>query len=81
MLVHRAANLQHLHPQDDKIRISPLFQYDQVLAFEVFLIELLPNCEHLSPPHKGGVIEHAIVIEGQIEIFADGTWHQLKKNA
>ena len=76
--VHRTASLQHLHPEDDKIRISPLFLYDQGLSFEVFLIELLPGCEHLSPPHKGGVIEHAIVIEGQIEILANGSWHQLK---
>lgn len=79
-LVHRSASLAHLHPQDNKIRVSPLFPFEQDLSFEVFLIELLPGCEHLSPPHDGNVVEHAIVIDGEMEIFADGAWHKLKKN-
>jgi transcriptional regulator with XRE-family HTH domain len=79
-LVHRSRSPDHLHPQDDKIRISPLFPFEQDLSFEVFLIELLPGCEHLSPSHDGNVVEHAIVIEGEIEVLVDGAWHKLKKN-
>lgn len=79
-LVRRSRSPEHLHPEDDKIRVSPLFPFEQDLSFEVFLIELLPGCEHLSPPHEGNVVEHAIVIEGEIEVLADGAWHKLKKN-
>ncbi len=79
-LMHRSASLQHLHPHDDKIRISPLFSYDQELALEIFLIELLPGCEHLSPAHEGDVVEHAVVIEGELEILVDDIWHKVKKN-
>jgi len=80
MLVHRRGSLQQMHPQDDKIRVMPLFAYDEALKFEVFIIELLPGCEHLSPPHQRGVIEHIIVASGDIEVCVGGMWHSLKQN-
>jgi XRE family transcriptional regulator, regulator of sulfur utilization len=39
---------------------------------------LCPGCKHLSPPHKHGVIEHVIVVDGGIEILVNGTWQYLK---
>ncbi|MBS0236666.1 MAG: helix-turn-helix transcriptional regulator [Proteobacteria bacterium] len=78
--VHRIGDLQQLHPNDDKIRITPLFSYDKQLSFEVFIIELLPGCEHLSPPHQGSVIEHVVVIEGEMEVLVEGSWRKLMKN-
>ncbi len=80
MPVHRMGELKQMHPLDDKIRVMPIFPYDENLHFEVFIIELLPGCEHLSPPHKGDVIEHTVVVEGMIEVLLAGTWHKLKKN-
>jgi transcriptional regulator with XRE-family HTH domain len=62
--VHRSGKTQQLHPKDKKIRVLSLFPFDSSLNFEVFVIELLPGCEHLSPPHKQGVIEHIVVAEG-----------------
>ena len=47
------------------------------MDFELFVIELLPGCEHLSPPHKHGVIEHVVVIEGSMDILVDGNWRSL----
>lgn len=79
-LIHRSSHLKQLHPHDDKIRVMPLFAYEEPLKFEVFIIELLPGCEHLSPPHQKGVIEHVIVSCGEIEVFAHGTWHPLSEN-
>lgn len=76
--VHRVGQLQQLHPEDDKIRVTPLFSYDENLGFEVFIIQLLPGCEHLSPPHENGVVEHVIVIEGEIEVLVNETWCPLK---
>ncbi len=58
----------------------PLFVYDETVDFEVFIIELLPGCEHLSPPHQQGVVEHVIVVEGEMEVLVSGIWHTLKKN-
>lgn len=75
--IHRSGETQNLHPQDDKIRVFPIFPFDSNLYFEVFIIELLPGCEHLSPPHELGVIEHVIVVEGKMEVFVDQKWQTL----
>jgi len=77
--IYRAGETKHLHPQDEKIRVMPLFPFDQELNFEIFIIELLPGCEHLSPPHKHGVIEHVIVVEGEIEVLVNDVWQLLSK--
>lgn len=77
--VHRRGHARHIHPRDENIRVMPLFPFDKELNFELFVIELLPGCEHLSPPHQDGVIEHVIAIEGEVEIYLDNRWHKLKK--
>ena len=59
--------------------VLPLFLYDKEIGCEIFLIELLPGCEHISSPHKPGVIEHVLVAEGSVEIFLNDTWKPLKK--
>lgn len=77
--VHRAGVAQQLHPLDQKIRVMPLFPFDKQLNFELFEIELLPGCEHLSPAHAKDVIEHVVVAEGKMEVFANNVWHKLNK--
>lgn len=77
--IHRAGQTQQLHPADKKIRVMPLFPFDHQLNFEIFIIELLPTCEHLSPPHQRGVIEHVVVAEGKMEVLVDGIWQPLNK--
>lgn len=77
--LYRTGQVQTLHPDDKKIRVLPLFPFDQQLHFELFVIELLSGCEHMSPPHKHGVIEHVVVIQGSMDIFLDGEWHALSK--
>lgn len=77
--VYRAGQTQQIHPADEKIRVMPLFPFDKQLNFEVFVIELLPTCEQLSPPHQSGVIEHVIVVEGSMEVLTNGTWQLLHK--
>ena len=78
--IHRKQELKQIHQQDHKMRVMPIFAYDAHLKFEVFIIELLPGCEHLSPPHQNGVIEHVIVSSGEIEVLVNGIWHAVKKN-
>ncbi len=75
--VYRAGHAQQIHPLDEKIRVMPLFPFDHELNFEVFMNELLPGCEHLSPPHQKGVIEHVIVIESAMEVLVNGQWKPL----
>lgn len=75
--VYRTGQTQNLHPDDAKIKVLPLFPFDSQLNFEIFIIELLPGCEHLSPPHEPGVIEHVIVIEGAMEVLVNGVWQPL----
>lgn len=75
----RSGRPELIHPSDDKIQVMPLFSFDEALHFEVFVIDLLAGCEHLSPPHDDGVIEHIIVVEGQMEVLTNGKWHLLKK--
>lgn len=77
--LHRVGSAEILHPKDEKIRVFPLFPFDKELGFELFIIELLPGCEHLSPPHKHGVIEHVVVVEGSMEILVNGSWQPLSK--
>ncbi len=78
--IRRINHLDQMHPQDDKIRVMPLFTYDEHLKFEVFIIELLPGCEHLSDPHQQEVIEHIIVARGAIEVLIDGVWHLVQQH-
>ncbi len=77
--VHRSGQTQKLHPTDKKIRVMPLFPFDEQLNCEIYILELLPSCEHLSPPHQPGVIEHVLVAQGKMEVLANGTWQSLAK--
>ena len=78
--IHRKPQLQQLHKQDDKINVMPIFPFDKNLGFEVFIIELLPGCTHLSPPHQNGVIEHVIPVTGSIEVLVQGEWRQVNQH-
>lgn len=77
--IYRAGHTENLHPTDEKIRVMPLFPFDDQLNFEIFVIDLLPMCEHLSPPHQHGVIEHVIVVDGKMEVLVNGVWQTLSK--
>ena len=76
---HSTGKPEAIHPQENKIKLFSLFPYDEVLHLEIFLIELMPGCEHYSSPHKSGVIEHVLVASGSLEILLDGSWKRLQK--
>lgn len=77
--VHRFGKGKLLHPQDKKMRVMPLFPFDPNLDLEIFKLDLLPGCEHLSPPHQLGVIEHILVAKGEMEVLIDNAWTPLKQ--
>ncbi len=61
------------------ISISTLFPFDIETKSEVFSLTLAPLHQQISAPHNDGVIEHIIVIEGDVEYLLDGQWHHLSK--
>jgi transcriptional regulator with XRE-family HTH domain len=77
--IHRESPTHRLHPADDKIRVATLFPFDKQLNCEIFALELLPGCEHLSAPHEPGIIEHVLVIDGPLEVLVQGEWHPFQK--
>lgn len=79
-VIHRKSELQQLHKQDDKINVMSIFPYDEALGLEVFIIELLPGCAHLSPPHQDHVIEHIIPVKGSIEVLVNEQWVQVNQH-
>jgi len=56
---------------EKSIAISTLFPFDPKTKSEIF--------QHISMPHTTGVIEHLIVIEGDMEYFLDNQWYPLKQ--
>jgi quercetin dioxygenase-like cupin family protein len=62
---------------NEKILITTLFPFDPNLHCEIFIVDLLPSCEHLSLPHNAGIIEHIIVAQGTIEVLLNNNWQVL----
>ncbi len=55
-----------------------LFPYDPLLGFEMFMIELAPGAISESSPHAEGVVEHIVVVEGEMELRIDERWQTLR---
>ncbi|MDU7255002.1 MAG: cupin domain-containing protein [Escherichia coli] len=47
------------------------------LCFEHFSIQMAPGAISESTPHEKGVIEHVVVIDGQLDLCVDGEWQSL----
>ncbi|UYG01527.1 helix-turn-helix domain-containing protein [Halomonas sp. GD1P12] len=56
-----------------------LFPFDPLLGFEMFMIELAPHALSESAPHAAGVVEHIVVVEGELQFCLDGQWQSLKE--
>jgi XRE family transcriptional regulator, regulator of sulfur utilization len=78
--IHRMSTAWNLSSKEKKIRITPIFPFDKQLHCEIFIIELLPDSEHLSSPHLAGVIEHVIVAQGTMGILLNDVWQTLCKD-
>lgn len=64
---------------EKSIAVSTLFPFDPLTKSEILLLTLEPSHQHISAPHNKGVIEHIIVINGEIEYFINNKWHHLKQ--
>lgn len=77
--VYRESSLKQMHKDDDKTKVMTVFPFDEAVGFEIFIIELLPSCEHISPMHQSGVVEHIVVAQGEMDVMVNGKWHSLKQ--
>ncbi|MBB3139982.1 helix-turn-helix domain-containing protein [Halomonas organivorans] len=55
----------------------PLFPFDPALGFELLVGTLAAGAVSESAPHAPGVVEHLVVIEGELEVAVDGAWRRL----
>jgi transcriptional regulator with XRE-family HTH domain len=70
---------QNMLKSESGISISTLFPFDLVTKSEIFSLTLAPLHQQISDPHNDGVIEHILVIEGEIEYLLNDQWLHLNK--
>lgn len=68
-------------PQQLAMVVKPLFPWDETLRFDHFSITLAPGALSESTPHEAGVIEHVVVISGELEMNIDGEWRTIHADA
>ncbi|KEZ47107.1 helix-turn-helix domain-containing protein [Metabacillus indicus] len=68
-----------LQDVNDKYHVFPYFPYDQQKKFEVFLLELLPGCRHVSQQHLSGAEEYMFVSEGEMAVSIGDDYYELVK--
>lgn len=64
-------------PQQQAMVVKPLFPWDETLKFDHFSITLAPGALSESTPHEAGVIEHVVVISGELEMLLEGEWQTI----
>lgn len=62
---------------EENISIKTLFEYDEQTHMEMFELQLSAGHEQHSKGHQSGVIEHIVVLAGQMQYFHQGQWHSL----
>jgi len=75
--LHRYGDAPVFNQYNADMRVVPLFPFDRQLGFDMFVIDLAPGALSESSAHEPGVIEHVIVISGQLELAVDGQWYSL----
>ncbi|AMK12087.1 helix-turn-helix domain-containing protein [Pseudodesulfovibrio indicus] len=65
-------------PNDPQMAVSVLFPYDPATRMEMFTITLTGNHRQISAPHRFGVVEHVVVLSGELELVCEGEVHRLK---
>lgn len=74
----RSSKEQHF-PNDPHMTVESLFPYSAAVNFEVHKITLTAHHCQMSGPHAQGVMESIIVLEGELAVFADGSWQHIEQ--
>lgn len=70
---------QSYFPIDDKMQVKTLFGYQADTAMETFEITLAANHQQRCESHQLGVIEHVIVVKGEMQVLIEEQWQPLKE--
>jgi len=73
----RAAAALRGKPASDEMWVAPLFPYEPRFGFEFLELTLAPGYERRSEAHLAGVVEHVVVVSGEMEVLVDGRWRKL----
>ncbi len=65
-------------PDDPQMKVTTLFAYQPDTRLEMFEITLSAHHCQMSSAHGVGVIEHVVVLEGELSLYFDQQWHALK---
>lgn len=65
-------------PDDPNMEVETLFPYQEDAGFEMFEITLTDFHQQHSSPHAHGVIEHILVLEGELVVQCGDVLHTLK---
>ncbi|OTA20376.1 XRE family transcriptional regulator [Xenorhabdus beddingii] len=76
-VLHRFNELPVFEQNNSGMRVTPLIPFDDELFIDLLKIELVPGASSESSPHESGVIEHVIVISGELDLRLDDTWHKI----
>jgi len=63
----------------DLYRVFPYFPYDSAKRFEIYYMELMPQCIHTSDGHYGNVEEYLLVCDGEATLTINGISYTLLK--
>ncbi|MCM3595354.1 XRE family transcriptional regulator [Metabacillus idriensis] len=77
--VVRRADKTAVQDLNELYNVFSYFPYDQHKKFEIFLLELLPGCKHVSEQHLSGVEEYLFVSEGEMSVSIGEVHYELKK--
>lgn len=75
-VAHAAATLR----EEDAagMQVEALFPFEPLHGFEWLVVTLAPGAISESAPHAPGVVEHLVVIEGQLDVRQGEDWHSLQ---
>ncbi|MEN0614911.1 XRE family transcriptional regulator [Klebsiella indica] len=78
IVADNAAGPTVFDPQQQAMVVTPIFPWDPVLRFDHLSVTLAPGALSESAPHEKGVIEHVVVISGELELCLQGEWQSLR---
>ncbi|QGQ97512.1 XRE family transcriptional regulator [Paenibacillus psychroresistens] len=75
-----SADIEPLLEEEGAFRSYPLFPFSPHKQFEIYLVEMDPNCYFESEAHSAGVEEYIMLLQGGLEIAFSGSSHSIKPN-
>ena len=77
--IHNIKDLTPLYSEGNDALIYNILPFATENGFEVFLCNFAVGCDYLSSGHTNGKFEYCFVVEGEIDIFADGGCYHLSE--